>query len=398
MKSCVSGFNLTDEVRKNISIAENLTIYDTTLRDGEQTPGVAFTPQQKLEIAIKLDELGIQEIEAGFPSVSRRERIGIKKIVDQGLNLKVLSLARANIKDVDYALKCGVDGVIIFFPTSHIHLKYKVKARLDEIIEKGIETVEYAKDHGIWTQLSCEDGTRSDIDALLKVYKIAEELKTDRVGLADTVGCIHPTAMKSLISTLRKEIKIPMAVHCHNDFGLAVANSLAAVEAGINAVSCTVNGIGERGGNASLEEVIMSLYILYGVDLGFRYSVLSELSELVSRYSGIDIPPNKAIVGKNVFRHESGIHVAAVLENSFTYEPYLPQIVGKKRELVYGKHSGFRGVLEKLKELNYNLSEEEVDSVVYLVKEYREDGYTITDDLIREFAERVKKGERYVLG
>ncbi len=311
--------------------------------------------------------------------------------------MKVLSLARANVKDVDYALKCGVDGVIVFFPASPIHLKYKVRASLEDIIEKGVEAVEYAKDHGIWTQLSCEDGTRSDLESLLKVYKIAEELRTDRVGLADTVGCIHPTAMKYLISTLRKEIKIPMAVHCHNDFGLAVANSLAAVEAGINAVSCTVNGIGERGGNASLEEVIMSLYILYELDLGFNYSVLEELSELVSKYSGIDIPPNKAIVGKNVFRHESGIHVAAVLENSFTYEPYLPQTVGQRRELVYGKHSGFHGVLEKLKELDYNLKKEEVDSVVYLVKEYREDGYTITDDLIKEFAERVKKGERYAL-
>jgi len=369
-------------------------IYDTTLRDGEQTPGVKFTKEQKVEIARKLDEVGIHEIEAGFPVISPYDEEAVKAVVMERLNARILALCRPKQRDIDAALRSEVEGIIIFIAVSDLHLKYKLKMDLKSAIDMAAWAVEYAKDHGLFVQLTAEDATRTTLDSLFSLYKAAEDHGVDRIGIADTAGCIRPRGMAYLVEQIRKNFNIEMSVHCHNDFGLAVANSLAAYEAGIDAISVTVNGIGERCGNAALEEVVMSLYALYGVDLNFHTEKLRELSLLVSKFSGIPIPVNKAIVGENAFRHESGIHVAAVLKHPFTYEAYDPQIVGQERKLVFGRHSGTESVREKLLSSGLNLSEEDIAEIVKRLKNLPIGHKIIENSELIDFAKKVLE-EKY---
>ncbi|MCS7097517.1 MAG: homocitrate synthase family protein [Candidatus Methanomethyliaceae archaeon] len=364
-------------------------IYDTTLRDGEQTPGVKFTKEQKVEIARKLDEVGIHEIEAGFPVISSYDEEAVKAVVMERLNARILALCRPKQKDIDAALRAEVEGVIIFLAVSDLHLKYKLKMDLKNAIDMALWAVEYAKDHGLFVQLTAEDATRTTLDSLLSLYKAAIDHGAERIGIADTAGCIRPKGMAYLVGQIRRNFDIEMSVHCHNDFGLAVANSLAAYEAGIDAISVSVNGLGERCGNAALEEVVMCLYALYGVDLNFRIEKLRDLSLLVSKFSGIPIPVNKAIVGENAFRHESGIHVAAVLKHPFTYEPYDPQLVGQERKLVFGRHSGTEGVKEKLLSSGLNLSDEEIAEIVRRLKSLPIGHKIIENSELIDFAKKV---------
>jgi isopropylmalate/citramalate/homocitrate synthase-like protein len=384
------------EVVDRMELPDEVIIYDTTLRDGEQTPGVSFTPEQKLEIARLLDELGVQQIEAGFPVVSEGEREAVRRIAREGLDADVLCLARTLQGDVDAAVECEVDGVITFIATSDLHLRHKLKMSREEVLERVADTVEYAKDHGLWVAFSAEDGTRTEFEFLEKVYRTAEECGADRVHATDTVGVMIPEAMRLFVRRIREVVDVPVGVHCHDDFGLAVANSLAAVEAGAQAVSTTVNGIGERAGNAALEEVVMALEKLYGLDLGFNTEVLAELSRKVAEYSGIDVPPNKAVVGENAFRHESGIHVAAVLEEPRTYEPMDPREVGMDRRIVLGKHTGRKAVEAKLRELGVEPDEELVDEVLRRIKALGDRKVRITDSRLREIVKSVveSRGDR----
>jgi len=384
------------EVVDRMELPDEVIIYDTTLRDGEQTPGVSFTPGQKLEIARLLDELGVQQIEAGFPVVSEGEREAVRRIAREGLDADVLCLARTLRGDVDAAVECEVDGVITFIATSDLHLRHKLKMSREEVLERVADTVEYAKDHGLWVAFSAEDGTRTEFEFLEKVYRTAEECGADRVHATDTVGVMIPEAMRLFVRRIREVVDVPVGVHCHDDFGLAVANSLAAVEAGAQAVSTTVNGIGERAGNAALEEVVMALEKLYGLDLGFNTEVLAELSRKVAEYSGIDVPPNKAVVGENAFRHESGIHVAAVLEEPRTYEPMDPREVGMDRRIVLGKHTGRKAVKAKLRELGVEPDEELVEEVLRRIKALGDRKVRITDSRLREIVKSVveSRGDR----
>ncbi|WP_409200023.1 homocitrate synthase family protein [Methanobrevibacter sp. DSM 116169] len=389
MKYFVSPYNKETKIK----LPDKITIYDTTLRDGEQTPGVCFKKEEKLEIAKKLDQFKIHQIEAGFPIVSEHERKSIKNIVNENLNAKIISLARCRKEDIDAAIECGVDGVITFLGTSDIHLQHKMNISREEAIDVITSTIEYAKDHGLFVAFSAEDATRTDLDFLKRIYKQAESYKVDRVHIADTVGAITPQGITYLIQELRKEVKTDIAMHCHNDFGMAVINSISGVIAGGNAISTTVNGIGERAGNASLEETVMAFKILYGKDLGFKTKYIQELSEMVSKYSELKIPRNKPIVGKNVFRHESGIHVDAVIEEPLTYEPYMPEIVGQKRQLVLGKHSGCRAVKAKLDECGLDVTKDKLCEIVEKVKEQREEGTYINDDVFVEIVKSINKKE-----
>ena len=343
-------------------------IYDTTLRDGEQCPGVSFTISEKLEIARMLDELGIPQIEAGFPVVSEEERKAVKAITNENLRADILVLSRSLIGDVDEALKCDVDGVLVFMPLPEVHLRRKLKVTYEKAVEMAVKTAEYAKEHGLFVQVSVEDATRTPLQRLLDFFSKVVEVKPDRIGLADTAGCITPSGMKYLVRKIRRNIDVKVAVHCHNDFGLAVANSLAAYEAGAGAISVTVNGIGERAGNAALEEVVTALYFLYGVDLGLRLELLKPLSELVAKLSGISLNSLKPIVGENAFRHESGIHVAAVLEYPRMYEPYEPSLVGNRRQIVFGKHSGLKGIIKYLEKQGVRVSNKTADKLLKYVK------------------------------
>lgn len=389
MKYHISHYNKEAE----LNFPDDITIYDTTLRDGEQTPGVCFGLEDKLAIARKLDQFKIHQIEAGFPIVSKKERESVKAIVNEDLDAQIISLARAKTADIDAALDCDVDGVITFMGTSDIHLEHKMHIGRQEALNMGMDAIEYAKDHGLFVAFSAEDATRTDLDFLKRIYNKAESYGADRVHIADTVGAITPQGMEYLLTELRKDVKIDIALHCHNDFGLAVINSITGLLYGANAISTTVNGIGERAGNASLEELIMALKILYGKDLGFKTKYIKELSELVSKASNLEVPYNKPIVGKNVFRHESGIHVDAVIEEPLTYEPYIPELVGQKRQLVLGKHSGCRAVKAKLDGCGLEVSDDELIEIVKKVKESREEGKYINDDVFKEIVKSCSKEE-----
>ena len=365
-------------------LPDNINIYDTTLRDGEQTPGVFFSIDEKIEIAHKLDELGIPQIEAGFPRVSENEKEAVKRIANEGLDASIICLTRTKKEDINAALDADVDGIITFMGLSDLHLKVKMKKSREEVNQICMNAVDYAKDHGLYVAFSAEDATRTELPKLIDIYKQAEEHHADRIHIADTTGSINPFAMRYLVKNIREAIDIEIALHCHNDFGMAVANSIAGLMEGATSISTTVNGIGERAGNASLEELIMNLKLLYNKDLGFNTDVIHELSQLVSKYSEIPIPDSKAIVGNNVFRHESGIHVDAILQDPLSYEPYLPEMIGTKRQIVLGKHSGKAAVAEKLNTLNIEVDNGKLLEIVNLVKQEREKGEDITNDKFDE--------------
>lgn len=386
MEYYVSPFNKAADIK----FPEKITIYDTTMRDGEQTPGVCLRTPEKLQIAKMLDELGIHQIEAGFPIVSGEEKRSIKAIVNEDLNADILVLSRTKKEDIDIAIDCDVDGIITFMATSNLHLKHKLKMTQEQALNICMKSIEHAKDHGIFVAFSAEDATRTDLDFLRKMFLKAEEYGVDRVHIADTVGAISPQGVDYLITELKKDVKTEIAMHCHNDFGLAIANSIAGLTAGASAVSTTVNGIGERAGNASLEELVMALTLIYGLDLGFNIKLFCELSRLVSRLTNLKVPDNKPIVGKNVFRHESGIHVDAVIEEPLTYEPFLPEMIGHSRRIVLGKHSGCRAVKAKLDGCGIEVTQEELCKIVEKIKKSREKGKYINDELFSQIVRSVR--------
>ncbi|MGA2677433.1 MAG: homocitrate synthase family protein [Methanobacterium sp.] len=382
----VSPFNKLVDLK----FPDDITVYDTTLRDGEQTPGVCLRTPEKLRIAKKLDELGIHQIEAGFPVVSNEEKRSIKAIVKEDLNADILVLSRTKKEDIDTAIDCDVDGIITFMGTSQIHLDHKMKMSQEEILNVCMKSIEHAKDHGLFVAFSAEDATRTDLNFLKKIYKRAEDYGVDRVHIADTVGAISPQGMNYLVTELRSTLNTDIALHCHNDFGMALSNSISGLLAGANAISTTVNGIGERAGNASLEEVVMALKIIYDVDLGFNIKLFYELSKLVEELTSLRISETKPIVGKNVFRHESGIHVDAVLEEPLTYEPFLPELIGHQRRIVLGKHSGCRAVKAKLDACGIEVTRDELCQIVEKVKNQREKGKYINDDLFNKIVMSVR--------
>jgi methanogen homocitrate synthase len=386
LKYFVSPFNQAVDLK----FPEKITVYDTTLRDGEQTPGVCLRTQEKLKIARKLNELGLHQIEAGFPVVSREEKRSVKAIVDEDLDADILVLARTKKEDIDMALDCNVDGIITFMGTSALHLKHKLRINQEDALNICMNSIEHAKDHGLFVAFSAEDATRTDLDFLKNVYSRAEVYGADRVHIADTVGAISPQGMDYLVRELRKEINIEIALHCHNDFGMALSNCISGLLAGASAVSTTVNGIGERAGNTPLEEMVMTLLLIYGVDLDFDISVFYELSQLVEELTNMKVPDNKPIVGKNVFRHESGIHVDAVIEEPLTYEPFIPELIGHQRRIVLGKHSGCRAVKAKLDECGIDVSQDELCKIVEIVKEKREKGKYINDRIFNEIVRSVR--------
>lgn len=363
----VSPLNFNEEVRSTMKLVDPVIIHDTTLREGEQTPGVVFNIEDKLKIARKLDEVGVQQIEAGFPAAFEGEKKAVKAIVDEGLNAKVFGFSRAVFKDVDAVIDCDTYGIVLSFPPSDIHIKHKLGITRDQYLDKAIEVVEYAKQHGLYISYSAEDSTRADLNFLKKVLKSVVKAGVDRVRIVDTLGAIIPTAMKYLITEVKKIVNTPIEIHCHNDHGLAVANSLAAVEAGASVVSSSVIGLGERAGIASTEEIIIALHNLYNVG-HFKTKKLCELCKLVEKISKTSISASKPVVGRNVFVHTSGIHQAGVLKDTTTYEPYPPELVGQKRTLILGKLCGSHAVAAKLAELNIKLHEEEVTQVLQRVK------------------------------
>lgn len=347
---------------------KDIEICDVTLRDGEQTPGTAFTSNEKKHIAQELDNIGLEVIEVGFPVVSQAERDTVREISNMGLNAKICCLSRAVIPDIDVAIGCDVDIVSIFIATSELHLKYKYHKTCMEATECALNALEYAKDHGLTVRFAAEDATRTDINILKSVFKMAEEHHADYVSIADTVGILNPSTTEYLIREIRKDIKTDICIHCHNDLGMATANTLAAAEAGAKQLHTTVNGIGERAGNAALEELLMSLLIQYDIQR-YNLSNITRLSKMVVEYSGIKLAKNKAVVGDHAFAHESGIHVAAILEEPSTYELFSPELVGGKRSLIIGKHTGTKALKGIVHTMGYDLNYEQLCRLLDKVKD-----------------------------
>ena len=358
--------------------ASRVRIFDTTLRDGEQTPGVSVNPDQKVQIAIRLDELGVDAIEAGFPIVSHGEMQAIKTTVKQGLRAEVCGLARTIESDIDAALECDLSYVHTFIATSDIHMKYKLKMSREQVLEKAINAVEYSKKHGLKVEFSAEDATRSDREFLIKVFNAVKEAGADRVDIPDTVGYATPQYVGELVREVTAATGLPVSVHCHDDFGLAVANSIAGINAGAACAHVTINGLGERAGNASLEEFVMALQCLFNKSHGIRTELLYDVSKFVSNTMGIIVQPNKAIIGENAFGHESGIHTHGVISNPLTYEPISPELVGRKRWLQAGKHAGAHGIRAMLEEFGIKPTDEELKVIVEKQKDIADKGKPIT--------------------
>ena len=352
---------------------------DTTLRDGEQSPGVSLTSDKKLKIALKLDELGVNVIEAGFAAASEGEIESIRTIVKQGLKAEICSMARAVQADIDAILKSEAQSVHLVVPSSSIQLEHKLRKTEKEMLKTALDCVQYAKDHGLIIELSAEDSTRADIKFLRKLFSSGVAMGADRICACDTVGVLTPERAYSLFKKLKSYLKVPISTHCHNDFGLATANTIAGLQAGAVQAHTTINGLGERGGNASLEEVVMTLYSLYRVKTQIKTRQLYSASRLVSHLTGVPVPLNKAIVGDNAFTHEAGIHTHGVLAYPLTYEPISPEIVGATRKFQAGKHSGIHGIKATLNDIGLDPTNTQLREIFEKVKRIGDRGKTITD-------------------
>jgi len=368
---------------------KRINIFDTTLRDGEQTPGISYTPEEKVKIAQQLDTLGVDVIEVGTPVTSEGDRKAAELISKLGLKAKTFGLTRVLRGDVDAAIESGLDGVHIFVSTSDIQVKHALNMTHEQVLSAAVDSVQYAKDHGLICEFTPMDTTRTRMEYLKRICIAVEEVGVDVINIADTVGVSTPDRVKRLVEDINKITKVPLSVHCHNDFGMAVANTLAGVMGGASQVEVTVNGLGERAGNASLEEVVMAMTLIYEWKTGINTRLLYETSQLVSRISGITIQPNKAIIGQNAFAHESGIHTRGIAEVPLTFEPIDPELVGRTRRFVAGKVSGTRGIMKQLVDLGYNPTIEQAREVVMKVKELGDQGKIITDADLMTIANEV---------
>ena len=358
-----------------------ILIFDTTLRDGEQSPGMSMNLKEKIEMAKQLERMGVDVIEAGFASSSQEDFLSVKTIAEIVRNCTVASLARASSSDIDRAWEAVKDAadprIHLFIATSDLHMEYKLKMSRDEVLETAIEMTKRAAGYCQNIQFSAEDATRSDMKFLEKVVRAAIKAGATTINLPDTVGYTTPEEHEEFFRELHRRVPelngVIASSHCHNDLGLAVANSLAAVRGGARQVECTVNGIGERAGNAALEEIVMALHVRknqYGVQTGIETKEIMRSSSLLSRITGVKVQPNKAIVGDNAFAHEAGIHQHGVLAKKETYEIMTPASVGlKENNLVLGKHSGKHAFRDRLAELGYSLSAGELDEAFKRFKE-----------------------------
>jgi len=368
---------------------KDIEICDVTLRDGEQAAGIAFTEQEKIDIARKLDDVGVEIIEAGFPVVSKEELTTIRNIAKLGLNARICCLARAKTSDVDSALDANVDIVSIFIATSDIHLRYKHHMTIDEATDCAIDVVDYAKDHGLAVRFAAEDATRTDMDVLKQVYRIAELHNADYLSIADTVGILDPSTTYFMIKEIKKATNTPLCIHCHNDLGMATANTIVAAETGATQLHATVNGIGERVGNTPLEELLVGLLIQYGIDK-YDLSHLLSLSKMVEKYSGVKVAKTKPIVGENAFCHESGIHIAAMLENTSTYEVFSPELVGGGRNYIIGKHTGKKALKFVTERLGYDLDQDHLCALLDKIKVCSEAKHGVSCDRLAKMIDEME--------
>ncbi len=357
-------------------------IFDTTLRDGEQSPRVSFSLEDKLKIASKLSQMKVGVIEAGFPVNSGHEEECVKRVVDilpEGTT--VCALARVKEKDIQTAFRTGAQMIHVFVSTSDIQIEKSLRSSREQVLKMAKTSIAQVKNQGRECMFSPMDATRTDPDFLIQACQAAEQAGTDIINLPDTVGIAHPALIENMVSKVKGSVDIPISIHCHNDFGLAVANSLAAVGAGADMVQVSANGIGERAGNASLEEVVMGLEKLLFLPTGLRTELIYEMAKLVERLSEIPINPHKPVIGEHVFSHESGIHAAGIIEDTRTFEPGVmtPESVGHKRKLIIGKHTGKHSVKSALKDAGLTPTDQELTEITLRTKKLAHKGKRIAE-------------------
>ena len=388
----VCPYNDAPEVAANRQLPKKVEIHDATLRDGEQTPGVVMDVKDKIAIAEKLAEVGVERIEAGMPAVSDMDFEAIKQISRLGLKSKIYSFARAMNSDIDKALECGCHGVIIEVPIGYPKLKYQFKWTWEDVLKKSVGVVNYAKKQGLHTVYFPYDTTRVREDDFENVLtRLMQDAPPDAIGVVDTMGCALPEAIKYMVRWVTRLTKLPVEVHTHNDFGMAVATELAGVEAGATCVHSCANGLGERTGNAALEELMVALHVLYGYDKQYNLAKLPELGALLAKITGLPIALNKPILGARNFTRESGIGVDLVVKEPLAMFGTHPALTGRAGEVVLGKKSGKASITYNLEKLGYDVSDDA--AVNEMLKQVKDQGIAkrglVDDDEFRKIADGV---------
>jgi 2-isopropylmalate synthase len=370
-----------NRVRKNLPprLPERVFIWDETLNEGAQTPTVFLTYVEKVKLAKMLDEVGVSIITVGFPGFSEEEKNSVRKISNEGFQqASIAASARTNKSDIDACLECGIREIPIFTPFNRLNLQYRLKTTEEYVLQKTIESIEYAKKHGVMVDFVLEDGSRTPLQGILQILEAAAKAKADRLVIEDTLGFLRPLSMRYLVSHVREglaELKIkdvPLSIHCHNDFGLATANSLAAVEEGVSYVHACVAGLGVRAGTAPLEEVVTSLELLYDVDTGVDLGKLYRLSQLAEKTFALPMQFHKPMTGENVFSYEMEEHLRAMTVNPLISEPFPPEIIGREATFYLGRHTGKDSVENRLASAQIKASPMEVNEIIRRIRRLQE--------------------------
>ncbi|MGK7887742.1 MAG: homocitrate synthase [Leptolyngbyaceae cyanobacterium] len=348
----------------------SIAIHETTLRDGEQAAGIAFGVEEKVAIAQALDHAGVDELEVGIPAMGQEEAEAIRQMTQLGLQAQLTGWNRAVISDVQASMNCGLSRVHISIPVSDVQINAKFHGRWRAMLEQLRDTLNFAKDHGLWVSVGGEDSSRADESFLIDAAQYAQEWGASRFRFCDTVGILDPLTTYDWVGQLVTHLDIPVEMHTHNDLGMATANAIAGIRAGATSVNTTVNGLGERAGNAALEEVVMALKRIYSMSTNLDTHQLLDLSQLVATLSNSPVPPWKAVVGQNAFAHEAGIHAHGILKDPHTYEAFDPKEVGWQHQLVLGKHSGQHGLRSMLEHHGIQLSPAEAQAVLAAVRSW----------------------------
>ncbi|MAG14670.1 MAG: hypothetical protein CL874_02140 [Dehalococcoidales bacterium] len=365
-----SEVNFLEKTREAFSVPDKVVIHDATLRDGEQTAGVVFRKDEKLALAKALDSIGVDRIEAGMPAVTEEDKEAVREIAKLKLKAKVMVFSRALPADIDNAVECGVWGIVLEVPIGLPRLRYQFSWSVEQVVEKSVQAINYAKEKGLYVSYFPYDTTRAELPALKTLLKeVTRKSKPDSLAIVDTTGCALPEGIKFLIGEIKKISNLPVEIHTHNDLGLSVANSLAAVEAGAEVVHVCVNGLGERCGNTALDEMVVCLKTLLGINMDrIRYDKLYELSHLAEKLSGVKLAGSKPLTGSLAFKRESGLGIDMIKQEPLIAFATHPELVGRKFETVLGKKSGRPSIKLKLEELGIQTTDEKISELLTKVK------------------------------
>ncbi len=362
-----SKYNYVPEVVGQAKIADKIIINDTSTREGEQASDVSLGVDDKLTLIRKLAEIGVPQVQGGYPGKSRSDWQLVKRVRNQGLNVKVEAIASLMFdnwrEEVDACIDSNPDVLGLQYAVSDVRLQYAHKVTRKEMLARAVEGVRYARGRGPTIKFAGTDTTRGDLDFVKEVYSAAVDAGAERIMVADTTGAMAPSAMKYFVRAIVDAFDVPVQVHCHNDFGLALANTLAAVEAGAQIIDVSVNGLGERAGNASLDEVVVALELFYGLNLGINMQALKEVSDLMAGLAGVPVPPHKPLVGENAFAHKLDQHIKWLLINPRLYEPIPPEAVGNRTRIAIGKYTGKFAIQYKLQQMGLAVSENQIASI-----------------------------------